>query len=59
MKQLQTIKRVRKFDLDNVDERERYEKILNDSRYTITREEFAYDKIGRAVITIWFEEEED
>ena len=52
------LKRVRKFILDDSEDRERYEKIINDPQYNIIREEFAYDKLGRAIITIWYEEED-
>ena len=52
-------KRVRKFILDDEEDRNKYERIINNSKYTIVKEEFTYDKMGRALITIWYEEEED
>lgn len=53
-----TLKRVRKFILDETEEREKYEHIINNPKYIITREEFAYDRLGRAVTTVWYEEED-
>jgi|GEM_PF-7108342 len=53
-----TNKCVRKFNLDNTAEVEEYKVILNNPNYTITRDEFTYDKFGHALITIWYEKEE-
>lgn len=51
-------KRVRKFILDDDEDRNKYESIINNPKYTIVKEEFTYDKMGRALITIWYEEED-
>ncbi len=50
-------KKVEKFVLDIPEDKDMYEAILNAEKITIVREEFAYDKLGRAVITIWYEED--
>ncbi|MCX8057782.1 MAG: hypothetical protein N3A58_00005 [Spirochaetes bacterium] len=57
MKNKETIKRVKKFVLDNPEEKDEYELILNSENLTIIKEQFSYDKSGRAIITIWYEEE--
>lgn len=44
--------KVKKFNLDDTVDRLEYEKILNDPTCTIDRDEFTYDKIGQAMITI-------
>lgn len=45
---------VRKFTLDYEDEREEYENVVNNEDYIVYKENFTYDKAGRAIITIWF-----
>lgn len=50
-------KKVDKFVLDIPEDKDMYEAILNSDKITIVREEFAYDKLGRAVVTIWYEED--
>ncbi len=51
-------KKVDKFVLDTPDDKSMYEAIMNSDKITIVREEFAYDKLGRAVVTIWYEEDD-
>lgn len=57
MKYKELKKHVAKFILDDPEDRERYEDILNDPTFTIIKSEFTYDKMGRAIITIWYSEE--
>lgn len=52
------LKKVNKFILDEPSEKEKYESIINEPKYVITKEQFAYDRLGRAIITIWYEEED-
>lgn len=51
------LQRVKKFSLDDDGDKWEYEKILNDPNCKITRDEFTYDKMGGALITIWFTDE--
>lgn len=50
------ISKVKKFNLDKEEEKIEYESILNNHNCTITRDSFSYDKMGRALITIWYRE---
>ena len=50
------ISKVKKFNLDKEEEKTDYESILNDPNCIITRDSFAYDKMGRALVTIWYKE---
>jgi hypothetical protein len=51
-------KHVKKFNLDNDDDRALYEMLLNNNNATILKEEFTYDKTqgNKALITVWWEE---
>tara|TARA_Y100000310_G_scaffold142373_1_gene141805 strand:- start:1674 stop:1856 length:183 start_codon:yes stop_codon:yes gene_type:complete len=53
------IKSVAKFVLDKPEEKANYELLLNDPDVYIIKDQFAYDKSGRAIITVWWEREED
>lgn len=44
---------VDKYILDKPEEKASYEALLNDIDIYIIREEFSYDKTGKAVITVW------
>jgi len=48
--------KVKKINLDIAEEKEEYENILNDKRCIVVRDEFSYDKLGRANITIWYKQ---
>ncbi len=57
---LPTVKKIDIYDLGNPSQKDKYEKLLNSEELAlINREEFAYDKIGRAKITVWYEIYED
>jgi hypothetical protein len=53
------MKRVEKFNLDDLEEKAAYEELLNDSEVIITREEFMYTKNAAAapLITVWWVED--
>ena len=57
-KEENTIDYTQKFILDEESEKNQYQQILNDEKCNITKEQFTYDKMGRALITIWYEEED-
>ena len=44
---------VDKFTIDKLEEKAQYEELLNDPDVYIVKEQFAYDKTGKAVITVW------
>jgi len=44
--------KVKKFHLDDDSSKAGYEAVLNDINCTVIRDEFTYDKAGRAIITI-------
>ena len=44
---------VDKFVIDKPEEKVQYEALLNDPDVYIIKEQFAYDKTGKAIITIW------
>lgn len=46
--------KVKKYILDDDLEKLEYEAILNNKHFIITKENFTYDKAGRAIITIWY-----
>jgi hypothetical protein len=47
------VKSVAKFILDKPEEKAEYELLLNDPDVYIIKDQFAYDKSGRAIITVW------
>jgi len=53
---IKEISKVKKFNLDKDEEKAEYEDILNNPNCIITRDSFAYDKMGRSLITIWYKE---
>tara|TARA_Y100000310_G_C19961591_1_gene481442 strand:+ start:165 stop:347 length:183 start_codon:yes stop_codon:yes gene_type:complete len=53
------IKSVAKFIIDKPEEKANYEMLLNDPDVYIIKDQFAYDKTGRAIITVWWEKESD
>jgi hypothetical protein len=46
--------KVAKFCLDDEEEKAEYEKILNNSALQIFRDEFIFDKLGKAQVVIWY-----
>jgi hypothetical protein len=46
------IKSVAKFIIDKPEEKANYEMLLNDPDVYIIKDQFAYDKTGRAIITV-------
>lgn len=48
---------VEKFCIDNLDQREIYISLLNDSSIQIIREELFNDKIGKTHVTLWIQKE--
>lgn len=48
------ISKVKKFNLDKEDEKTEYEAILNNPKCSVIKDHFAYDKMGRALITVWY-----
>ncbi len=46
--------KVAKFCLDEESEKTEYEEILNNPAFQIFRDEFVYDRLGHAQITIWY-----
>ncbi len=48
------ISKVKKYNLDKEDEKEEYESILNNPKCVVTKDQFAYDKFGRPLITVWY-----
>ena len=48
-----TIKFVDKWCIDKPEDKAEYEALLNDDDVYIIKEQFAYDKSGKAVITVW------
>jgi len=48
------IVRVKKFCLDELEEKTEYENLLNNSHVQIIRDEFIFDKLGHAQIVIWY-----
>jgi hypothetical protein len=48
-------KKVEVFDLSNMMEKDRYEKIMNE--HHVIREEFAYMRDGTAKVTVWYIDE--
>ena len=51
--------KVKKFCLDDESDKALYESVLNDELCEIIRDEFTYDKAGRAMITVWYRDEND
>jgi len=47
---------VKKFLLEDELEKSQYEDILNNPNCEVIRDEFTYDKLGKAMITIWYVE---
>ena len=58
MKLAETKKKVEVFILSDGGDRILYESIMNNPKITIYKEEFAYDRNGQAIITVWYEVEE-
>lgn len=52
-------KYVDKFTIDKPEEKAQYEELLNDPEVYIVKEQFAYDKTGKAVITVWWDKGDD
>tara|TARA_B100001113_G_C20845317_1_gene507187 strand:- start:368 stop:550 length:183 start_codon:yes stop_codon:yes gene_type:complete len=50
---------VKKFCLDDEGDKALYEAVLNNSFCDVIRDEFTYDKAGRAMITVWYRDESD
>ena len=57
MKNVKKTTHVSVFNLSDTESKLKYEKILNSNELTIVRREFAYDKLGQAIETIWYEED--
>ena len=53
------MKRVQKFDLDDMEEKATYESIINSPECTVYREEFSYCGKDSAIITVWWVENEE
>ena len=50
---------VKKFCLDDEGDKAQYEAVLNNGFCDVIRDEFTYDKAGRAMITVWYRDESD
>ena len=51
--------KVKKFNLEDEGDKVLYEAVLNDGLCEIIRDVFTYDKAGRAMITVWYRDEND
>lgn len=51
--------KVKKFCLDDEGDKALYEAVLNNELCEVIRDEFTYDKAGRAMITVWYRDESD
>jgi cytoplasmic iron level regulating protein YaaA (DUF328/UPF0246 family) len=46
--------KIEKFCLDSVSDTAVYEDLLNNKKVNIIRDEFMYDKNGKAHVTVWY-----
>jgi hypothetical protein len=55
----ETVKKVEVLNLSDAGDKCIYEALLNNANVTIIKEEFTYDKMSKALITVWYEVKEE